>query len=160
MKQKYKLILAIAAAAVSVLFIVMAGQIFPNLYLGVPDAEGNIDSFRQELIDLNYTMPLGLATVAIPWVMAVIYYYVINSVHFDRWWHWVLIMAITALLTSFADWQYLFPRFESRDLMEYYSSSLMALSGWNAVLAGIIFTVASFGIRWWSSNCRHTPIPQ
>lgn len=160
MKQKYKLIFAIAALAVSILFIVFAGRIFPNLYLGTPDAEGNLDFFRQDLIDRGLTAPLALATVAIPWCMAVIFYYVINSVHFDRWWHWILVLAITSLLTSYADWQYLSAQFTKENLEETYSTCMLSLSAWDALLAAGIFTLASYGIRWWSSNCRHTPIPQ
>ena len=24
----------------------------------------------------------------------------------------------------------------------------------------VLFVIASFAMRWWSSNCRHTPIPE
>jgi hypothetical protein len=24
----------------------------------------------------------------------------------------------------------------------------------------VLFIVASFAMRWWSTNCRHTPIPE
>lgn len=160
MKQKYKLIFAVAAAVASILFIVLAGQIYPHFYLGAADAEGNLDFFRQDLIDRGMTMPLALATVCIPWVAAVIYYYAINSVHFDRWWHWLMVLVITALLTSYADWQYMNAKFIIEDLSDIYSPYMLAMSGWNAVCAACVFIVASFGIRWWSNNCRHTPIPQ
>lgn len=162
MQQKYKLTFPIAAVALTVLFVTMAGHFFPNLYLGVADAEGNLDYFRNELLARGLTPILALITAGIPWLMALLFYYVINSVHFDRWWHWTLVLVITSLTTSYAGWLYLSSRLtaESAELVEYYSPYLLSLSAWDAVIAAVAFIVASVGMRWWSSNCRHTPFPQ
>ena len=28
------------------------------------------------------------------------------------------------------------------------------------LFAALLYIIASYSMRWWSSNCRHTPIPQ
>jgi hypothetical protein len=28
------------------------------------------------------------------------------------------------------------------------------------LFAALLYIVASYSMRWWSSNCRHTPLPQ
>lgn len=162
MQQKYKLIFPVAALAVSLAFLVLAGKIYPSLYLGAADIEGNLDFFRQELVDRGLTSPLALVTLGVPWIMAALFYYVVNSVHFDRWWHWLTVLLLTAILTTLADRQLIVHdiAMESAELTDIYSPYILSLSGWNALLGAATFTVASFGMRWWSSNCRHTPFPQ
>ncbi len=41
-----------------------------------------------------------------------------------------------------------------------YAHEAMAFSVSNLLTVAVLFVIASFSIRWWSSNCRHTPIPQ
>lgn len=155
MNQIYKIIFAITAVLASMCFIVLAGHIYANLYLGVTEIDVDINYFRLELTYNQLTMPLALITVLIPWVIAAMYYYVVDSVHLDRWWHWGVIMIVTGLLTGVSSWQYLLSHIEP-----LYSTHIISLSGWNALWGACVFILASFGIRWWSTNCRHTPIPQ
>jgi len=28
------------------------------------------------------------------------------------------------------------------------------------LFAAVLYIIASYSMRWWSSNCRHTPLPQ
>ena len=160
MKQIYKILLALVAVLVSLGFIVMAGAIFPKLYLGAADMEGNLDFFRQDLIDRAFTTPLALMVTTVPWLLAAVYYYVVNSVHLDRWWHWMGILVIGGILSGVASWEYLNTKLSPEGLDEIYSPYIFSMGAWCALIGAILFILASFGIRWWSSNCRHTPIPQ
>lgn len=162
MQQRYKVIFLIVSLVISLIFVVSAGTIYPSLYMGAPDAEGNLDFFRQEMIDTGLTSPMALVTIGLSWIMAALFYYVVNSVHFDRWWHWLVTMVFTALLTSCIDWavSVRYIARESEELIDIYSPYLLSLSGWNILLGAAFFTIVSYGIRWWSSNCRHTPLPQ
>ena len=155
MKQTYKIIFAVVAVLASLFFIVLAGRIYANLYLGATDMDENIGYFRSELFYQQLTMPLALITVMIPWVIAAMYYYVVDSVHLDRWWHWCIIMVVTGLLTGVSTWQYLISHVD-----HLYSAHIFSLAGWDALWGACIFILSSYGIRWWSTNCRHTPIPQ
>lgn len=157
---KYALLLI--AAALSLAFILSAGSIYNALFLGVPDSMGNLDYFRQDIIDLGLSTPLALLTVVSGWVFAALFYYVINSVRFDRWWNWLIVLAVAGVLCgSLAD-NFLSHRLEAENpgVTPLYEPYIHALAAWSFFIAMVLYTVASFGIRWWSSNCRHTPIPQ
>ena len=39
-------------------------------------------------------------------------------------------------------------------------SDQMYNTGAYGSVAAVTFVIASYSMRWWSSNCRHTPIPQ
>ena len=41
-----------------------------------------------------------------------------------------------------------------------YSDQLFGFSMTNLLVEVLLFVIASYGMRWWSSNCRHTPIPE
>ncbi len=162
MRQEIKYALLIGSLLLSLLFIILGGQIYPSLYLGVPDAGGTQDLFREDLRSQGWTLRLSILITAIPWIMAGLFYYIINSVHFDRWWNWLIISAISTLLSAWGAIRLLVVRMEDFQpgLSDFYAPLNEALAGWVALFSFIIFTTASFGIRWWSSNCRHTPFPQ
>ena len=46
------------------------------------------------------------------------------------------------------------------DLGKSYPTESLIFEFVNILWTALLFIVASFSIRWWSSNCRHTPIPQ
>lgn len=162
MRQEIKFALLGSALLLTVLFIITGGSIYPTLYLGPTDAEGMQDLFREDLRSQGWTLRLSLLTAVIPWCMAGLFYYIINSVHFDRWWNWLIVLGISTLLTTWAGLTYLTSRMEAFQigLSDYYAPMTEAFTGWIALFAFLIFTIASVGMRWWSSNCRHTPFPQ
>ena len=41
-----------------------------------------------------------------------------------------------------------------------FSAQLFSFCVMDFVVEAVLFIIASFSIRWWSSNCRHTPIPE
>lgn len=145
---------------VTAAYLILGGNIFPSLYLGVPDADGTLDSMREDL--KFWTLHLSALTAALPWVMAMLFYYIINSVYFDRWWNWLIVLALTALLSAWigmALLEHLMEDFEP-GLSDYYSIYMVPMSAWCALFSAVLFIIVSFSIRWWSSNCRHTPFPQ
>lgn len=160
MKQTYKIFFAILAVMASLCFIVLAGQIFTHLYLGAEDSEGIRDFFRDDIVVKGLTSPLAMLTILIPWIAAAMYYYVVNSVHFDRWWHWGIVLVLTGLATFYSSWQFMSSHLVLENNDGAYSPYILSLAGWCALLSGGAYLLASYGIRWWSSNCRHTPIPQ
>ena len=90
------------------------------------------------------------------WGGAAIYYYAINSVKFDRWYHWLATLGVVAVLTPVVDYFVTSSILEGKD----YGSAIVSFELHNILFAAIMFVIASFSMRWWSSNCRHTPIPQ
>mgnify|MGYP004682000935 FL=1 len=128
---------------------------------------------RVQLIELVYTAPgysdnmynlgiydtVAMVITAVAWVGAGIYYYVINSVRFDRWWHWLAVLAVVAVLTPVVCYSVNTSVFSDNGGISYPAETA-AFQTATVLYSVLMFVVASFSIRWWSSNCRHTPIPQ
>ena len=90
------------------------------------------------------------------WGIAALYYYVINSVKFDRWYHWMSMLGVASVLTPVVCFVVVGNLLEGMD----YPTASVTFAVYNVIVSALLFTIASFSMRWWSSNCRHTPIPQ
>ena len=140
--------------ALSVLFVVAAylesGGLYEALYYQ--------RDFSQEMYELGVYPTLALLTVAITWGIAALYYYVINSVYFDRWWHWGLMLMVAAIATPAACYAVSDAALASAGVD--YAVQLGQFEMQHVIWAALLFIVASLSMRWWSTNCRHTPFPQ
>jgi len=116
------------------------------------------NDFNDSMYNTGMYPIMGWITVAIPWVAAALFYYVINSVKFDRWYHWLAVLAVVAVLTPVVGYAINDTVFFSEGLQFVSESIQFQLQ--TIVYAALMFVIASFSIRWWSSNCRHTPFPQ
>lgn len=114
--------------------------------------------FSNEMYNEALYFPVAAFTALVAWGVAAIYYYVINSVRFSRWHHW-LIMLACAMVAVWA-FAYAYPNQAFADLGYDFSAQLRMFSLVVTAAEAALFVVASFAIRWWSSNCRHTPIPE
>ena len=160
MRPQTKYALLLGGILLTVMYLVSGGRIFTSVYLGVPDAEGNLDMMREDL--KSWTLQLSALTAVLPWLMAVMFYYIIDSVNFVRWWNWLIVLCLTASLSAWGGINMLERLMERLEpgLSDYYSPYLAPMAGWCAVFSAILFVLASFACRWWSTNCRHTPFPQ
>jgi len=114
--------------------------------------------YNNQMYNLGMYSSLGWITVLVPWVAAAVYYYAINSVRFDRWYHWLAVLGVVAVLTPVICYAINDAVFADSGL-QYIGESIQ-FEFQTMLFAALMFIVASFSIRWWSSNCRHTPIPQ
>lgn len=145
-----KAILAIAAAVVSVVLITLAPQIFELCYYE--------REFSNEMYNEGLYPVAALTIVTVAWTVAALFYYAINSVSFSRWYHWLVMLAVAAVIAPVAIYSYSSAIFS--EIGYDFSAQLSFFSFYSAVITSVMFVVVSFGIRWWSSNCRHTPIPE
>ncbi|MDD7317769.1 MAG: hypothetical protein SOZ80_07920 [Prevotella sp.] len=143
-------IFLIAGLVITVLYIFFSMQIYELMYY---EAE-----FSQAMCDENMYLAVALITSGVAWAVAAIYYYAINSVGFARWYHWLIFLGIAVLLAAITDFVYPDSVFSEYDYE--YTPQLIHFSLLNIIVEAVIFIVASYSMRWWSSNCRHTPIPQ
>ena len=86
-----KVIFLVLGAVVSVLFWIFRVELYEAVY--------NVNGFSDQMYNTGAYGSVAAITVAMSWGMAAIYYYVINSVKFDRWYHWLAMLGITAVLT-------------------------------------------------------------
>ncbi len=111
--------------------------------------------YSNELYNHGIYDTFALITVLLAWGLAVVYYYVINSVKFDRWPHWLIMLMVALIISPSACFGYNKYVFNEYGLTYLGESLQMAIC--HVLFALIMFVVASFSIRWWSSNCRHSP---
>ena len=145
-----KFVLLVTGALLSLLLVVFAAQVVAFVYCGRAFSSG-------WFIQGNYTT-VALLAVGVAWVLAAVFYYAVNSVSFSRWYHWLIVLAVAAMTVPVVVYVWLDGQFAGDGLDfsgQLFSFSLMAM-----LVEVVIFTLASFSMRWWSSNCRHTPFPE
>ena len=143
-------IFLIAGAVISLLFLLLNTTIFEALYYE--------RSFSDAMYNQNLYFVVAVVTLVVAWVLPAVFYYVINSVRFSRWFHWLIVLGVACVvapLTSFVLCN------NSLTAEGYaFTSQLASFATVDLFVEAVLFTVASFAMRWWSSNCRHTPIPE
>ena len=120
------------------------------------------DSLMDYNPDYNQFPSICVSTFAICIGVFVLFYYLLNSPRFNRWWSW-LIMLIIVGVSAFG-WGY---QVVNTDIVsQSIAPSLIAKIGslnatmfglYNMVLAAIIFFVLTLALRHWSKNCKHSP---
>ena len=112
--------------------------------------------------DYNQFPSICASTFAICCVAFVLFYYVINSPRFNRWWSWLIVLIIVG--GSAYGWGYQVVNVDV--INQSIAPSLIAKIGllnatmfglYNSLLATVIFLVLSIGLRHWSKNCKHSP---
>jgi len=149
MKQQHYIYLALGIAA-TILFYVLRVQAYEVLY--------SVPGFSDQFYNAGLYDMIPLITIVVPWAAAAVYYFAINSVRFDRWYHWLLVGGISTVITPIIGYSLNQSMFSDMGLS--YGAESAAFELVNMLWAAVMYVIASFAMRWWSTNCRHTPIPQ
>jgi len=143
-------ILLFLGIVISVLFLVFSAVVMESIYYE--------REFSNEMYNQSLYIVVAIIDVVVAWGLAGLFYYVVNSVLFSRWYHWLLIAIIASAAASVAAWMSC-NRVFIEDNIDF-STQLTIFSLVNSLIEFVLFTIVSFSVRWWSSNCRHTPIPE
>ena len=144
----------IIGIAVTLLFFVLSCSDSFNIYEQLFFNQG----YNDKMYNLNMYPVIAAITIMVAWGAAAIYYYAIDSVKFDRWYHWLAVLGVVAVLTPVVCYIYNDTKFASAGLM--YISESITFEFQTMLFSALLFIVASYSMRWWSRNCRHTPLPQ
>jgi Na+-driven multidrug efflux pump len=101
---------------------------------------------------------ISIVTTVAAWGLPLIYYYAIDSVRLSRWYHWLIFLAINVVVVTSITFPYI-----NKTLSVHgydFSNQLFHLVFINTIFSILLFIIVSFSLRWWSTNCRHTPIPE
>ena len=145
-----QLILLFTGIILTILFMVFATDLFEMFYYEM--------QFSNEMYNNGLYFVASLSTAIIAWLCAAIFYYGINSVSFSRWYHWLVMLVIAGIIVTAINVPYLESVFSDNGID--FSKELAFFAVVNIIIECIIYTIASFSMRWWSTNCRHTPIPE
>ena len=148
---KKTVIYLIAGIILTLVALVTATPVMDSIFSGQME-------FANEMYNDNLYFMTTLFAVIIAWVLGAVYYYVINSVSFSRWYHWMIVLVAGALLSAIVCFVYCNGVFDTNGVD--YADELFGYSVTNLFQEALLFIIVSFSIRWWSSNCRHTPIPE
>lgn len=140
-------ILLIGGIAISVLMLVFPAQIFESLFY---DTE-----FSNEMYNSHLYFSNAMIVVVTAWAFAAVFYYVINSVRFSRWYHWGVMLGCAIVVSGLASYFHITSTMEQMQL--YFGVPAFHFVLCETLIEAVLFIVASFAMRWWSSNCRHTP---
>lgn len=147
---KQNTILLITGVILTLLFIVFSTPLFEFLYYE--------REFSNEMYAANLYFTVALVEALVAWGVALVFYYIINSVSFSRWYHWLIMLVISIVFASTISYLYADAVF-ANDGVDF-SNQLFGFSAVSVSIEFLLFIIASFAMRWWSSNCRHTPIPE
>lgn len=145
-----QLILLFTGIILTILFMVFATDLFEMFYYEM--------QFSNEMYNNGLYFVASLSTAIIAWLCAAIFYYGINSVSFSRWYHWLVMLVIAGIIVTAINVPYLESVFSDNGID--FSKEVAVFAVVNIIIECIIYTIASFSMRWWSTNCRHTPIPE
>ncbi len=137
----------------------------------------NLELYLQGYDGSAFVLPLlydtiGLTTVGASLFFVVFYYYGLNHPRFDRWWGWTIIGAVNAIACFFIGHLWTLSHYNNGSIPQslvYYTNpsgnqiqvineaSCLGFGISNMIISIIIFFVLSFMLKWWSSNCKHSP---
>ncbi|MCM1034880.1 MAG: hypothetical protein NC038_00015 [Paludibacter sp.] len=122
----------------------------------------NQGNFSNDMYQNGFYKPIFIIMIAICLVVPVLYYYAINHPRINRWYHWLFFNLGTSLLDFIVAWVV-----ASDKIVNYYAQQEMeAPYDWTNYLllslmaflwSFVCFFLFSFVIKWWSTNCKHTP---
>ena len=131
--------------------------LFANWYELLAYFEG----FSDDLYNENLYISIGLYMVLIPVGVLILYYYVVNSVMYNKWWHWLVLVLILCAINfgisysiSYNELSYMYEQ-QNKELP--YSTEFVSFSLINAFWTLVVSFVWSMFIKWGSKNCRRTP---
>jgi hypothetical protein len=117
---------------------------------------------------------IGLIAIVISFVLVLVYYYVINHPRFHRWWHWSMILLLSGIINFFIACGWLVSDFSNGligDCLMYIrdtegdivshlivESDCRMFGAVNFIVSSMFFILFSFMCKWWSRNCRYSPI--
>ena len=115
----------------------------------------------------NMFIGIGLTMLVISLIVAVCYYYIINHPRLNNWWGWLIFLGINAVINFVVGWvlkDYYAGSMVKKDAatqkmvdLPIYSDDILAFGVTNMLDAIIAFTIFSYIIKWWSTNCSRAP---
>lgn len=138
----------LGAIIITVLFIVFAAPIYNLFYIGS-------DAFDEEMYDTNMYLSLSVITCCVIWGIAIIYYWIIDSVSLSSFWVWavfgVIAIALCCGLCYYLPWS----NFDANNLD--FSSDLSIVALIEIPIAFILFAIVCIATKRLSRNCSTKP---
>lgn len=113
------------------------------------------EAFSLDLYQEGVYSVVGIINLLTNLGMVLIFYYVINRPYFSRWYHWLMILIITVVISFVTG--YLVPNNIFIGLGYEYTLEYIEFAVWNSFISIILFIVFTYLFKWWSTNAKGTP---
>ena len=117
----------------------------------------------------NQYIRIGLGMLGISFVVAIVFYYIVNHPKLNNWWGWLIFAGINCVGNFIMGWQYV-----QRDLdanlmtkidpetgqtvaLDVTTSNCLCFGVTNAIISLLFFFIFSMIIKWRSKNVSHAP---
>lgn len=119
--------------------------------------------------DGNMFIGIGLCMLGISFIVAIVFYYVVNHPRLNNWRGWLIFLGANAIINFIVGWQRVQWDFDdgmmiktivstgASEKLNIYESDILAFGVTNMIVATIAFVVISYMVKWWSTNCSHAP---
>ena len=125
-----------------------------------------------------YTKPIlyntiGIIAIVISLLLVLIYYYAINHPRFHKWWSWLIVLIFNSTINLFIGYAWCINDFKNghiADSLRYLRDENGEITEYlitvgdcwgfgiaNFIVSAMFFTLFSFSLKWWSSNCKYSP---
>lgn len=122
----------------------------------------------------NLYNQVGVMTLIISLLVAILFYYIINHPRFNRWWSWVIVLFINGLVNMLYAYQFVLSDFRAgkiSDCLMYIRNeksgevvsqlieegNCLMFGYTNFIVATLFFIIISFIVKWKSPNAKHAP---
>lgn len=134
-----------------------------NFFANWYELLGFFEGFSDDMFDNSLYLPIGLCMVLIPIVFLTLYYYVLNSARFNKWWHWLLLVVVLCVVNFGISYLVSY-----RNILNVYTdmnsepsyalgTCCFSFSIINVLWCFVVSFIWSLIIKWGSSSCRRTP---
>lgn len=138
----------IGAIVITVLFIIFAAPIYNLFYIGS-------DAFDEEMYNSNMYLSLSVITCCVIWGVAILYYWVIDSVSLSSFWMWSLFGLFAIALSCGLCFYFPWSSFDAANLD--FSSDLSIVALIEIPIALILFAIVCVATKRLSRNCSTKP---
>jgi hypothetical protein len=119
------------------------------------------NSFSDDMYNEKLYISIGLWMVLIPVVILALYYYALNSVKFNKWGYWLLLVVILCVVNFIIAYSISYNALDNLYVQQNnilpYSAEFVGFSLINVLWTFVVSFVWSMIIKWRSKNCRRTP---
>lgn len=119
------------------------------------------DGFSDNMYDNGLYLSIGYCLILVPVVLLTLYYYVLNSRKFNKWWQWLLLVVIICVINfgiAFGvSYNGIYGQYGTNLVGYPLISDCLGFSFINFTWSFLISFVWSMIIKWGSSQCRRTP---
>lgn len=123
-----------------------------------------LGNFSDEMYNNRFYNPIALLMIISSAIFILIYYYAVNHPRLNRWFWWLCTGLIVSVINFVIAWtisdNQLYNLYQSLQVDFPYNAitHYIPFSFIVALWSFVLFFIFSFAFKWWSRNCKYSPI--